>query len=68
MKARLIAVICLSGLAFLFIIQNLQIVDVTFLFWTVTMSRALLILITLAVGFLIGWFVHSYAAFRSQAE
>ncbi|MEI8172071.1 MAG: LapA family protein [Deltaproteobacteria bacterium] len=28
------------------------------------MSRALLIFFTLAIGFLLGWFLHSYLSYR----
>ena len=64
MSFHLMLVLALAGIALLFIIQNVAAVDVTFLLWTVSMSRALLIIITLAIGFLLGWFVHGYYAYR----
>jgi lipopolysaccharide assembly protein A len=66
MNARLIAVLCLSGLAVLFVIQNVPVVEVTLLFWTISMSRALLIFFTLAIGLLLGWFLHSYVTYRRE--
>jgi len=35
----------------------MQMVDVTFLAWTITTSRALMLLIILIVGFILGWAV-----------
>jgi hypothetical protein len=29
------------------------------------MSRALLIIFTLAIGFLVGWFLHTYYSYRN---
>jgi len=46
-----------SIIAIIFIIQNIQTVDVTFLAWTITMSRALMLLIILLIGFILGWAV-----------
>jgi uncharacterized integral membrane protein len=66
MSFNLMLVLALAGIALLFIIQNVAAVDVNFLLWTVSMSRALLILFTLAIGFLLGWFLHSYAAYRKK--
>jgi len=61
----LILIIALAGLALIFTVQNVAPVDVTFLVWTISMSRALLIVFTLSTGFLLGWFLHAYYAYRS---
>jgi uncharacterized integral membrane protein len=66
MSFHLVLVIALAGISLLFIIQNVAAVDVTFLLWSVSMSRALLIIITLATGFLLGWFLHSYYSYRTR--
>ena len=58
MNAKLILGIILAGMAGLFIIQNITSVDLTFLFWTLSMSRALLMLMILLVGIILGWFLH----------
>jgi len=50
----------LVGLAVLFIIQNVMVVEIRFLFWTLSMSRSLLIFFLLAIGIIIGWLLHSY--------
>ena len=39
----------------IFIAQNFKIVEIQFLFWTFKASRALVLLATLLMGFLMGW-------------
>jgi putative membrane protein len=58
MNAKLILGIILAGMAAIFIIQNVTSVDLTFLFWTLSMSRALLMLLILSLGFILGWLMH----------
>ena len=65
MPFYLILVVVLATFAVLFIVQNAAAVDVNFLFWTVSMSRSLLILFTLAIGFLLGWLLRSYYSYRN---
>lgn len=64
MNARLIFVLGLVGLVVLFIIQNVVLVEIRFLFWSLEMSRALLMFLLLAVGVIIGWFLHGYIRHR----
>jgi uncharacterized integral membrane protein len=54
---RFILGIIFGILAIIFIVQNIQTVDVTFLAWTITISRALMLIIILGIGFLLGWAV-----------
>jgi len=63
MSYYLITAFVLAGFSVIFIIQNVAAVDVNFLFWTLSLSSALLIFFTLAIGFLLGWFLHSYYAY-----
>ena len=44
-------------LVIIFVIQNTQVVEVKFLAWQVNMSRALMILCTLAIGLIAGWLI-----------
>jgi lipopolysaccharide assembly protein A len=60
MNYKLILGIALGGMAVLFIIQNVTAVDLTFLFWTLSMSRALLMSLILSIGIILGWLLHSY--------
>jgi putative membrane protein len=52
---RNIIFICLIGMVIVFVLQNTQVVEVRFLFWTVLMSRALMLIGTLAIGLFVGW-------------
>jgi len=63
---NLILVLALAGIALVFIIQNVAAVEVNFLLWTVSISRALLIIFTLVIGFLLGWFLHSFYSYRKS--
>jgi putative membrane protein len=64
MRFYLFMILGLSAATVVFVSQNVAVVDVNFLVWTVSMSRALLILFTLAIGFLLGWFLHAYFSYR----
>lgn len=64
MNAKLIFVLILTGVAVLFIMQNVAAVEIQFLFWSIQMSRALLMFLLLAMGIVIGWFLHSYVKYR----
>lgn len=49
-----------------FIFQNTTVVEIRFLFWTVSMSRALMILVVLAVGMVLSWLLHGYLSLRRK--
>jgi putative membrane protein len=55
--AKHIITLILIALVVVFVIQNIQTVEVRFLVWTVSMSRALMILLTLLIGIVVGWLV-----------
>lgn len=63
---RLISILIIAVLALIFVIQNVAAVEVNFLAWTVSLSRALLILFTLAIGFILGWLLRSYSSYRKS--
>jgi putative membrane protein len=60
MNYKLIISLVIAGMAVLFIIQNVTVVDLKFLFWTLSMSRALLMSMILSAGIILGWLLHSY--------
>ena len=64
MNAKLLLVLLLLGAVVLFIIQNVAVVEIQFMFWSMQMSRSLLMFLVLAVGVLIGWFTHAYLKHR----
>jgi putative membrane protein len=57
MKAKHIAIIVLAGLAVVFSIQNVAVVELRFLFWTVPISGALLMFLILSGGTILGWWL-----------
>jgi lipopolysaccharide assembly protein A len=64
MSFKLTLILILSSLAVLFIAQNSNVVEISFLFWRVSLSSALLIFFTLMTGFVLGWSMHSYVLYR----
>jgi len=54
MSFKMIVISILVILFFVFVLQNLANVTVNFLFFTMSMPRALLLIISLAIGMLIG--------------
>lgn len=64
MNYKLVLILILAGLVVLFIIQNVAVVEIQFLFWSVQMSRSLLMFLLLAIGVIIGWFLHSHLKYQ----
>lgn len=59
-KAKVIGIILISMLAVVIFLQNTQAVETKLLFITVTMSRALLLILTFVAGFATGLITMSY--------
>ena len=57
MSLKAIIFIILIVFFLIFVFQNIQTITVNFLMYDVSMPRALLLIITLVVGFLIGIFI-----------
>ncbi len=53
-KIRLLASITLATVFLIFLIQNIEHVQVSFLLWSISIPRALLLLLTLSIGIAIG--------------
>ena len=67
MHFKLILSLLLAGLAVLFVVQNVAVVEVRFLLWGLHMTLSLLIFLLFAGGIAVGWLLHSYWAYRSKA-
>lgn len=65
-NVKLITSLVLAALVLVFIIQNASVVELHFLFWTLSMSRSLMILFVLFIGLVIGWIVGNHFHFKSQ--
>lgn len=69
MKLKLLLILVLSSMAVIFIVQNsVEVVQVSFLYWRASLSSALLIFFTLMIGFVLGWFLHSYLLYRKSRK
>ena len=62
MRIWSVVLLVLLVLVIVFALQNTQVVDVQFFFWTLSMSRALLLLGTLVIGLLAGWLMGRFTA------
>jgi len=45
----------LIALVIVFVIQNTQVVEIQFIAWKVSMSRAMMVLLTFLLGIIAGW-------------
>ncbi|HHP7234353.1 MAG TPA: lipopolysaccharide assembly protein LapA domain-containing protein, partial [Desulfobacterales bacterium] len=69
MNAKLIFGMILAGLAVVFIIQNVAVMELRFLFWTLSMSGALLMFLILTAGIFLGWLLHgSFIRRKSRTQ
>ena len=68
MQTKLIVTLVLVGLAVVFIVQNTAVVDIRFLFWKMSMSRALFMFFMLTVGIVAGWILRGYLLHKKEAE
>lgn len=64
MNIKLALLLILSTLAVVFVAQNVTAVEISFLFWNVSVSSSLLLFFTLLLGFLLGWFLNDYLRYR----
>lgn len=64
MNFKLALLLILSTLAVIFVAQNSVAVEIKFMFWTASISSALLIFFTLLLGLFVGWFLNDYLRYR----
>lgn len=64
MNTKLALLLILSAIAVIFVTQNVAAVEIGFLFWSASISSALLIFITLMLGLFLGWFLNDYLRYR----
>lgn len=68
MSTKLTAGIILLGIIVVFTIQNSAVVELRFLFWTLSMSRALMIYAVLAAGMAVGWILCSWSQHNRKKD
>ncbi len=66
MSLRFLFVLLAVGTVVVFVIQNIAVVEVQFLFWSISITRSLLLLIVFWVGILLGWLLKSYAVMQKK--
>ncbi len=67
-KFKTIIMLLLIIAVLIFAIQNVAAVEIQFLFWSFAIPRALMILLLLGTGFVIGLLVASLLRFRKSAK
>ena len=65
-KMGLVAILVFFAL--IFVARNIDIVTVKFLFWEISMSRAVLLFFSLLIGLVIGWILHSYISYSKDKK
>lgn len=63
---KFIVGILIGALVILFILMNTEIVDLRLYFWTVRMSRALMLIIVLGTGVVIGYVLNGVRISKSR--
>lgn len=66
MNAKIIGFAVLVTLSILFIVQNMAIVEIQLLFWSLKISQSLLVFLLLVLGSVMGWFLHGYHIHRKR--
>jgi len=67
-NSKLIIMLVLIGLAVIFIVQNAAAVEIKFLFWSLEISRSLLLFIVLCIGIIAGWLLGGFLKHKKKAN
>jgi uncharacterized integral membrane protein len=65
MNIKVYVGVVLVALIVIFTVQNAAVVSINFLFWDLSVSRALMIFFVVIIGFLIGW-ISAGVHYRAQ--
>ncbi len=65
-KIGLVAIFAM--LALIFMVQNIEVMTVHFLFWQLSMSRAIFLFFILLTGFIIGWVLNRVVAYSQKKK
>ncbi len=68
MNMKIILIIILMALAVIFFIQNFEVINIRFLFWTLSISGSLLMFLLFLIGFALGWILHNYAIYNRKSK
>ena len=68
MKVKTILILVLAVLALVIIVQNTEVVPIQILFWQLLMSRIILILLLLVIGFAIGFILARFTGKKAPPK
>ena len=66
MNVKLLTGVILAVLTVVFIIQNTAVMELKFLFWTLSMSGALMAILVLSIGIILGWLMRGIFSRRKN--
>lgn len=66
MHLKLFTILVLLALAAVFVVQNTDIVDLRFLFWKISMSRALMFVFLMLIGIVVGWLLRGHLLHKTS--
>lgn len=66
MRAKTIIVLIIAVLLVIIIVQNTQVVTLRLFFWKISMSRIIILALTLLVGFALGYAVAGIGTTRAR--
>ena len=68
MKFTFVLGVIIGILVVAFILQNTEIVEISFLFWTISISRALMVLVVFIIGIIVGAIIKDIGARKKEKE
>lgn len=68
MKFTFVLGVIFGILVVAFILQNTEIVEISFLFWTISISRALVVLLVFIIGIIVGAIIRDIRASKKEKE
>jgi uncharacterized integral membrane protein len=68
MKFTFVLGVIIGILVVAFILQNTEIVEISFLFWTISISRALMVLLVFIVGIIVGAIIKDIGARKKEKK
>lgn len=68
MKFTFVLGVIIGILVVAFILQNTEIVEISFLFWTISISRALMVLLVFIIGIIVGAIIKDIGARKKEKK
>ena len=68
MNLKLVGMLVLVALAAIFVLQNANVVELHFLLWQISMSRALMYAVLVLIGIAIGWLLRGHVLQKARRK